>query len=165
MVNLRVDVVRSHTKLLSSVVSIPQGETGLVQIFHLSFKEFMTMDDSKWPHHRHDLNSSSQKSKDCVLNTVMDVLKSLEFNMAKLPTSHKFNRDIDINLGECIEEHLRYCALHWTQHLFYRHSGQEQMILQFLESAALFWIEVLALLGSVSRAVVMMADLRTWAKV
>ena len=83
--------------------------------------------------------------------------KYLSFNICRLATSYVPNRrisDLEDRLTKFVPEYLSYAACNWKDHL---PNIQFPIVLQqelasFLRCKLLFWLELLSLLKSVSRA-------------
>jgi hypothetical protein len=169
LLNSDEDSVRRALTSLSAVIHAP--ETGVVQILHLSFREFMTSPKSKLYKHRTDLLCGTEKQKQEVASRVLQTMQTeLKFNICDLPTSHLKNVEmpgLGQKLNTCIPMYIRYCCCFWADHLAAVSINAENsaMARKFLETKSLFWLEVLSLLGMVSIASPALSKFITWSNV
>lgn len=94
--------------------------------------------------------------------TIMN--RELRFNICGLEDSFQLNVDVPIlpvRMAQNISESLRYVALFWLSHLRHFNSSKEDCdrVDAFLNSPkALFWIEVLSLLGVIEGDISILQD-------
>jgi energy-coupling factor transporter ATP-binding protein EcfA2 len=169
LLDLDEDSVREALTPLSAVVYVP--EAGVVQILHLSFREFMTSQISKQYKERVDLLCGTEEQKQGFASKVLQTMQTeLKFNICDLPTSHLKNAEmpgLGQKLDTCIPVYLRYCCCFWADHLAAVLINEEnsRIAKKFLETKCLFWLEVLSLLGMVSTASLALSKFIIWSNV
>jgi hypothetical protein len=169
LLNSDEDSVRRALTSLSAVIHAP--ETGVVQILHLSFREFMTSPISKLYKHRTDLLCGTEKQKqEFAIRVFRTMQTELKFNICDLTTSHLKNVEmpgLEQKLNTCIPMYIGYCCCFWADHLAAVSTNAENsaMARKFLETKCLFWLEVLSLLGMVSIASPALSGFIAWSNV
>lgn len=89
--------------------------------------------------------------------------RDLRFNICDLEDSHRLNKDVNdlpVRIARNISEALRYAALFWFYHLKQLGLGDyEEKACTFLNSPkALYWVELLSLLGAVEQGILILQD-------
>jgi hypothetical protein len=135
--------------VLKSLHALLYSEDNKVLSYHKSFPDFIfdcTRSKEFWcdkaAYHCHLTNSCFQ------------VMKGLKFNIANIPSSFIFDRDNQALAGE-IEQNispvLSYSCRNWDHHLSASDlafsNPIHEMLSEFLQLRALFWIEAMNLLG------------------
>nr|GAT47712.1 predicted protein [Mycena chlorophos] len=180
---LRMDVRQLHKylALLSAVVSVPalHKKQELVQLYHLSFREFLYAENILKQKNRGDLHCNSTLAQNCIFEKVMNVLQGkgqisysepkpgLQFNMARLPSSYL--RNSDMNVEDLVKRHipgyLQYGCRYWIEHAIQSNTDAARSdVYTFLKSHGIFWLEGLSLIGQVGRMTLMLEQLAQWLK-
>jgi hypothetical protein len=163
------DSVKQALTPLSAVIHAP--ETGAVQILHLSFREFMTSQNSKLYKEHVDLLCGTEEQKQEFASRVLQTMQTeLKFNICDLPTSYLKNAQmpgLEQKLNTCIPMYFRYCCCFWADHLTAVSINAENsgIAKKFLETKCLFWLEVLSLLGMMLTASSALSKFIVWSKV
>ncbi|EIN08621.1 hypothetical protein PUNSTDRAFT_134998 [Punctularia strigosozonata HHB-11173 SS5] len=143
--------------ILGSMGSLLYGVTqidSLIRPLHSSFREFL-LDPQRSGNYHVDLTSSNAVIAHSSMRTMNN---SLSFNMCKLDTSYLLNTDYP-DMAERIQRGISpamiYSSRHWAAHLRNAVLSPSLMVLidRFLREKALFWLEALSVLGSISLAV------------
>ncbi|KAJ5816310.1 NACHT and WD40 domain protein [Penicillium robsamsonii] len=144
-----------HTRLnsLHSVLSVPNDETSPIQLFHLSFRDFLLSPetrektvfwiDEKEMHHR--------LSKRCFL-----ICENLRRNICELPSDGTQRENIDRQtINRFLPPELQYACRYWAHHLVLCIDMYTvvQDVLLFLKRHFLHWVEAMSLLGLTSEVV------------
>ena len=153
-------------KFMGSLLSGVSGRTNPVKMLHASFADFLVSSERSGRFFV-DLRLAD---RDLTLASLSLMQQQLRFNICNLPTSYLPN-DRVIGLPALIQRHipvsLSYASLYWASHL--KDTLPELLvygiILDFLNSKLLFWLEVMSLLGSVRDLPLIISDLLVWAQV
>ncbi|KIK50712.1 hypothetical protein GYMLUDRAFT_182380 [Collybiopsis luxurians FD-317 M1] len=139
---------------------------GCVYIYHKSFLDFLL--DPKRAGEEIVCNAASQHgviTRHCF--AIMNL--SLKFNMCNLPSSFLLDSeiaDLEKIVAGSINNSLRYCCLFWADHLMKALQDIEEDFLNLLnefgEIKAIFWIEVMNLLGTGRRSYETMRTFKQW---
>ncbi|CAE6486418.1 unnamed protein product [Rhizoctonia solani] len=147
---------------LQSVVHVPE-DNSLISALHTSFPEYML----------HRLRSKGfhcdePKSNEMLAYRCFHVMKSeLKFDICELETSYLTDdqvNDLEARVTRCISPTLSYACRNWSSHMSLAPSQgiMRDMLLDFLSSRLLFWIEVLSLTHSIGAGASMMQQAQTW---
>jgi energy-coupling factor transporter ATP-binding protein EcfA2 len=168
LLDIDVEDLRSTLNPLSAVIRVPETLGDVVQIRHLSFREFMT---SKIQETRSDLLCGTEEQQCSLVSDMLCLMdKELQFNICQLPTSYLRNReisDLPTRLERYVPDHLRYSCRFWVDHLVattYRADCVEKVAIIFYEKF-LFWLEVMSLLGMMSFTPLALSKLIVWVNV
>jgi hypothetical protein len=103
------------------------------------------------------------------------MVTQLRFNICKLEDSRLANEDIKdlpLRIKENLSEALQYSCLHWSNHLCSLPDDGDQRALvldglkEFFEGVyALFWVEVLSIMGVVPTGAPSLRRVTSWVKV
>lgn len=154
LLRLDPEVLQGILLSLSAVIHVSDTPGVLVQIIHLSFREFMT---SHIQLTRPEILCGTPTQQQALASDLMKVMQlELKFNICDLPTSYLQNvdmPDLQFRLDRCIPGHLRYACQFWVDHLVVSYDSHgAQMATHLLFEKFLFWLEVLSLLGMVKCA-------------
>ena len=157
MAGVRLDLVKMWVADLSSLLYRDEGANGGVRVRHLSISDFFLSDDCPSDYHIDFQNANVELGIACLKNMV----DQLCFNICKLEDSRLANSDVDdlpSRIKENISDALQYSCLYWSDHLcFGANNGNPRVwesLRKFFEGPyALFWIEVLSIMGRVSLGV------------
>jgi len=150
LAGVREDLVKMWIEELGSLLYRDEGANGGIRVRHLSISEFFVSDC----HNDYQVNlrdANVQLGIACLEN----MLEQLRFNICNLEDSRLANddvKDLPKRIKENISDALQYCSLYWSNHLcFTPDTGDRRVwenLRRFFEGPyALFWVEVLSLVG------------------
>ncbi|KIK49683.1 hypothetical protein GYMLUDRAFT_1006051, partial [Collybiopsis luxurians FD-317 M1] len=158
-----VEAVRNAIEAFYAIAYISEKDN-CVYIYHKSFLDFLL--SSQRAGDQLVCNASVHHgviAKHClkVMNT------SLKFNVCNLPSSFFLDSEIsdfDTKIAGSINNSLQYCCLFWVDHLMKALLGVEVLNLwnEFGKIKAIFWIEVMNLLGAGRRSYEIMRTFKQW---
>ncbi|CUA74710.1 putative WD repeat-containing protein all2124 [Nostoc sp, PCC 7120] [Rhizoctonia solani] len=154
--------VWSALQSLRSVVHVPEN-SNLISTLHASFPEYM-LDESR----SKELWCNEFKSNEAMVHRCFDVMKAeLRFNICGLDSSYLTDDqvgDLEARVARCISPTLSYACRYWASHLQVTPPSDDthHMILDFLSTQLLFWMEVLSLSGCIGIGAPMMQQAQTW---
>lgn len=165
LLDMPVSLVHTTTQRLSAILNVPDcfDSSKPLGFLHLSFRDFLIdkkrcKADGFWV----DPGLRRGELAKCCFRVMAGLLKHDICNL-KLPGYAVADIE-DAVLRACIPEELRYACRYWVQHI---HDSDHALKTPLLESAYSFvkehflhWVEVLALLGGFSKAILMLRDLR-----
>ena len=151
---VRLDLVKTWMETLGSLLYRDQGANGGIRVRHLSISEFFLSNGCPSDYHVDLQNANVELGNTCLKKMV----EQLHFNMCRLEDSRLPNSDVHdlpLRIGENISDALQYSCLYWSNHLcFGANNGNLHVwesLRKFFEGPyALFWIEVLSVMGRVS---------------
>ena len=154
LAGVRDGLVRIWVAGLSSLLYRDEGANGGVRIRHLSVSDFFISSDCHGDYrvNLHDVNV--QLGITCLKTMV----EQLRFNICNLEDSRIANADIqDLSsrIRQNISDPLQYGCIYWSNHLCFTPKNGDSLVQgvlnEFFEGPyALFWIEVLSIMGMVS---------------
>ena len=153
MAGVRLDLVKMWVMNLGSLLHEDEGANGGIRIRHLSILDFFLSDDCHSDYHV-DLQNANVGLGLACLNIMVE---QLCFNICKLEDSRLTNADVDdlpSRVKENIPDALQYSCLYWSNHLCFGANHGNQLLWESLRTffggpCALFWIEVLSVMGRV----------------
>ena len=153
---------------LHSLLLVPDHKTSPVQVFHKSFPDFL-MDRERCIDGRFFINPSvhHQEILSSCLSLMKDRLKSNMCHLDGCPILSKV-RDVSARRTQYIGDALEYACQFWAKHLVEVPSsgggveGVCEAIDQFFSTCLLFWIEVLAVMGSLDSSVHAINNIQQW---
>ncbi|KAJ5404019.1 hypothetical protein N7509_003890 [Penicillium cosmopolitanum] len=144
--------VQSRLNTLQSVVSVPKDSDALVQLLHLSFREFLVDHSASAEFWIDERAGHIQLAEDC-----LDCMnRGLKRDICRLSNPGVRRHDIGKAVfGNHVPPELRYACRYWIRHLG---NGDESVISwrlveDFLKLHFLHWLEVMSLLGWVSETI------------
>jgi len=151
LAGVRADLVKMWVEELGSLLYRDEGANGGIRVRHLSISEFFVSRDCHSDYQVNPRDANVQLGITCLKK----MIEQLRFNICKLEDSRIANgdvKDLPKRIKENISDALQYCSLHWSNHLcFTPDTGDRHVwenLRRFFEGPyALFWIEVLSLLG------------------
>ena len=151
LAGVRPDLVKMWVEDLGSMFYRDEGANGGVRVRHLSISEFFVSDDCPGDF-RVNLRGTNTVLGVACLETMVEQLR---FNICELEDSRLANsdvKDLASRIKENISEALQYSSLYWTNHLcFAPDTGGGRVwdkLRKFFEGPyALFWVEVLSIMG------------------
>ena len=150
LAGVRLDLVEMWVVDLGSLLYRDKGTNGGIRVRHLSISDFFLSNDCHRDYHV-DLRGSNVDLGIACLKTMV---KHLRFNICKLEDSRLANAavdDLESRIKENISDALQYSSMYWSNHVcFDDATGDWETLRRFFEGPyALFWIEVLSLMGVV----------------
>ena len=150
LAGVRLDLVKMWAVDLGSLLYQDDGANGGIRVRHLSISDFFLSDDCHSDYHV-DLRGANVDLGIACLNTMIN---QLCFNICKLEDSRLANAaidDLESRIKENISDALQYSCVYWTNHVCFEDAtGDWENLRGFFEGPyALFWIEVLSLVGMV----------------
>ena len=171
LAGVRLNLVKKWMDDLSSLLYRDEGANGGIRVRHLSISEFFVSDGHPSDYQVNLRDSNVQLSIACLKTMV----GQLRFNICKLEDSRLANADIEdlpSRIKENISDPLQYSSLYWSNHLcFASHdiNGDRCVwgtLKAFFEGLyALFWIEVLSIMGMVPIGAPSLRRVISWIKV
>jgi hypothetical protein len=161
------NLVKKWVDDLSSLLYRDDGANGGVRVRHLSISDFFVRDRSEY---QVDLQDAQVQTGIASLRTMV---QQLHFNICGLEDSRLANKDIPSlpsRIKENISDALQYSSLYWSNHLCFTPDNGHPVVWGRLEEFfqrlyALFWIEVLSIMGRVPIGVPSLRRVISWAKV
>ncbi|KIK50341.1 hypothetical protein GYMLUDRAFT_104799, partial [Collybiopsis luxurians FD-317 M1] len=159
------EAVRNAIEAFYAIAYISEKDN-CVYIYHKSFQDFLLSSEragdqlvcNASAHHRVIANHCF-----AIMNT------SLKFNICNLPSSFLLDSeiaDLDKRVLDSINKSLQYCCLFWVDHLMKSIQGVEGDLLNLLNEfgqiKAIFWIEVMNLLGTGRRSYETIKTFKQW---
>jgi hypothetical protein len=170
LAGVRDNLVRMWMAALGALLYRDEGANGGIRIRHLSVSDFFVSNDCPGDYRVSLHNANVQLGISC-LKTMMGRLR---FNICKLEDSRLANadvQDLSSRIQQNISDALQYSCIYWSNHLcFAPNRGDSRVwesLKQFFEGpCALFWIEVLSIMGMVSIGVPSLRRvISTWVRV
>ena len=151
LAGVRIDLVKTWVANLGSLLYREEGADGGIRVRHLSISDFFLGDDTHGDYHI-DLREANAHLGNACLKTMVEQLR---FNICNLKDSRLANaaiNDLQSRIKENISDALQYSSVYWSDHLcFDPEKGDWEGLRTFFEGPyALFWIEVLSIMGMVS---------------
>jgi len=151
LAGVRPDVVKMWVDDLGSMLYRDEGASGGIRVRHLSISDFFVSDYCQGDYQVNLRDANINLGIACLEKMV----EQLRFNICGLEDSRLANADV-IELASRIEENisdaLQYSSLYWSNHLCFTPGTGERrvwdMLRKFFEGPyALFWVEVLSIMG------------------
>ena len=151
LAGVELSVVKTWVDDLSSLLYRDEGANGVIRVRHLSVSDFFVSNHCE---HKIDVQDAHAQLGTTCLQTMINQLR---FNICKLDDSRLANADIhDLpsRINENIRDALQYSSVFWSDHLCFipdngNWGGWESLRKFFEGPYALFWIEVLSIMGVV----------------
>ena len=170
LAEVRTDLVKMWMATLSALLYRDEGANGGIRIRHLSISDFFVSSDCEGDYRVNLEDTNVQLGITCLKT----MIEQLCFNICKLEDSRRANTDIqDLSsrIHGNISDPLQYSCICWSNHLCFipnnGDSGVWEYLKKFFEGPyALFWVEVLSLVGRVSIGVPSLRRVvSTWVRV
>ena len=169
LAGVKPNIVKKWVDALSSLLCRDEAANRGIRVRHLSVYDFFVSDRCDYQVNVRD--AGMQLGIACL--KVMTT--QLRFNICKLEDSRLANTevgDLPSRVKENISDPLQYSCLHWSDHLCLPPANRDQCVLvlgslkKFFEGLyALFWIEVLSIMGMVPIGVPGLRKLVSWVRV
>ena len=151
LAGVRPDVVRIWVEDLGSMFYRDEGASGGIRVRHLSISEFFVSDNCPGDYQVNPRGANAELGMACLEKMV----EQLRFNICGLEDSRLANADVKglaSRVKENISDPLQYSSLYWTNHLCFTPDNSEGRVWnnlrKFFEGPyALFWVEVLSIMG------------------
>jgi len=145
------DLVKMWVDDLGSMFYRDEGASGGIRVRHLSISDFLVSDDCQADYQVNLREANAQLGIVCLEKMV----EQLRFNICGLEDSRLANADVKglpSRIKENISDALQYSSLYWSNHLCFTPGTREgrllDMLRKFFEGPyALFWVEVLSIMG------------------
>ena len=151
MVGVRPDLVKMWVADLGSMLYRDERASGGVRVRHLSISDFFVSGDCQADYQVNLRDANVELGITCLSM----MAKQLRFNICKLEDSRLANNDVNdlpSRIKENISDTLQYSSLYWSNHLCFSPNTDDRRVWESLRKIfegphALFWIEVLSILG------------------
>jgi hypothetical protein len=151
LAGVRPDLVKMWVADLGSMLYRDEGASGGIRVRHLSISDFFVSDGCEGDYQVNLQDANVEMGIACLKTMV----EQLRFNICKLEDSRLANddvKDLRSRIKENISDALQYSSLYWSNHLcFTADTGDRRVwesLRKFFEGPyALFWIEVLSIMG------------------
>ena len=169
LAGVKANLVKAWVDALSSLLYRDEAASRGIRVRHLSVYDFFVSD-------RCDYQVNVQDADVQLGIACLKVMTTqLRFNICTLDDSRLANAevgDLPSRVKENISDPLQYSCLHWLDHLRLPPANSDQCILvlgslnEFFEALyALFWVEVLSIMGMVPIGVPRLRKLASWVRV
>jgi len=151
LAGVKLNLVKIWVDDLGSMFYRDQGASGGIRVRHLSISDFFVSDCSQGDYQVNLRDANVNLGIACLEKMV----EQLRFNICGLEDSRLANADVK-GLASRIKEHisdaLQYSSLYWPNHLCFTPDTRERRLLDMLRKFfegpyALFWVEVLSIMG------------------
>ena len=165
---LKKSGISTTVRFLHSLLLIPDNEADPIRVFHKSFPDFL-MDSERCKDTRFYINPSVHHQE--ILFSCLNLMKGrLKRNTCNLDDYVILRnvRDISTRWKEHIGDALGYACKFWSKHLveISSNSGDVEEVCgaidEFFKTCLLFWIEVVAVMGSLELSVHAINDVQQW---
>ena len=151
LAGVRPDLVKMWVEDLGSMFYRDEGAGGAIRVRHLSVWDFFVSNDCPGDY-RVNLRETDMVLGIACLETMVEQLR---FNICGLEDSRLANsdvKDLASRIKENISDALQYSSLYWSNHLCFAVDTSERRtrdeLSKFFEGPyALFWVEVLSIMG------------------
>jgi WD40 repeat protein len=159
---LAVDEINATLEPLRSVLNVPEDETSPVQLFHLSFRDFL-LDKNRCPDTRFLIDEKTAHNNlfICCLNLMS---KNLRRDMCELRLPGALAVEVEKSKVEGhVPPEVQYACRHWLSHLQRCDISLNEIeqVHKFLQEHLLHWIEALSLIGNMFDGVVIVRTLES----
>jgi len=169
LAEVKPNLVKKWVDALSSLLYRDKAANKGIRVRHLSVYDFFVSDRSNY---QVDLRDTGVQLGITCLRVMTTQLR---FNICKLEDSRLPNadiKDLPFRVKENILDPLQYSCLHWSNHLCFPLDSRDQYVLvleslkKFFEGLyALFWVEVLSVMGVVPIGIPSLRRLLSWIRV
>jgi len=167
LAGVRSNLVKKWVNDLSSLLYRDEAANGGVRVRHLSISDFFVSDHCAY---QVNLEEANVQVGIACLKTMVEQLR---FNICKLEDSRLANTDIhDLTsrTNEHISDALQYSSLYWSNHICSTPDNGDRLVWGTLKKIfgglyALFWVEVLSIMGVVPIGAPSLRRVISWAKV
>ena len=151
LAGVKPDLVKMWVDDLGSMLHRDEGPNGRIRVRHLSITDFFVSDDGHADYKVNLRDANVQLGIACFEK----MFEQLRFNICRLEDSRLANddiKDLPWRIKENISDALQYSSLNWSNHLCFTPNTGDQRVWEnlrkFFEGPyALFWVEVLSVMG------------------
>jgi len=151
LAGVRPDVVKTWVDDLGSMLYRDERASGGIRVRHSSISNFFVSDYCQADYRVNLREANAQLGIACLEKMV----EQLRFNICGLEDSRVANADVEglaLRIKENISDALQYSSLYWSKHLCLTPDTRERRLLDMLRKFfggpyALFWVEVLSIMG------------------
>jgi len=151
LAGVKPDLVKMWVEDLGSMFYRDEGASGGIRVRHLSILDFFVSDNC---HGDYQVNLGDANVK-LGIACLEKMVEQLRFNICGLDDSRLANANVEglaSRIKENVSDALQYSSLYWSNHLcFTPNTGETRvwdMLRKFFEGPyALYWVEVLSLMG------------------
>jgi len=171
LTGVRPNLVEKWVDALSSLLYRDEGANGAIRVRHLSISDFFLSDRCEY---QGNLREAHAQQGTACLETMVNPVKGLRFNICNLEDSRLANadiRDLPSRVKQNVSDPLQYSCLHWSNHLCSSATRDERLLVlgglkEFFGGLyPLFWIEVLSIIGMVPIGAQSLRRLLSWIRV
>jgi len=147
---------------LHSVLNVPEDESSPIELFHLSFRDFL-LDKKRCPDPRFWIDEKTAHN-DLFIRCFELMSEHLMRDMCSLRLPGALASEIKKSKVEkCLFFDVQYACRYWVEHLQRGNFDpcNYGQIHKFLEEHFLHWLEALSLMGKMSEAVLMITALQS----
>jgi hypothetical protein len=151
LAGVRTNLVKMWVVDLGSMLQRDEGASGGIRVRHLSISDFFVSDGCQANYQVNPLDANMELGITCLQKMV----EQLRFNICGLEDSRLANddvKDLPTRIKKTISDALQYCSLYWSNHLCLTPDTGDRRVWEILKRFfegpyALFWIEVLSIMG------------------
>jgi hypothetical protein len=152
---------------LHSLIQVPDADNEAPHVYHLSFSDFI-IDPTRCTDGDLVVDVDSAE-RDVLLSCFGHLSSQLHRNMAGIDDPSLPHSEIDgfeTKLANTVSPELRYACLYWASHLTKTKDVHAEIVWPYLQTfltrGLLWWIETMALLGTLGDAVESIVQVRAW---
>jgi hypothetical protein len=151
LAGVNLDLVKMWVDDLGSMLYRDEGASGGIRVRHLSISDFFVREDCQADYQVNPRDANVELGIACLEK----MIEQLRFNICGLEDSRLANADVKglaSRIKENISDALQYSSLYWSNHLCFTPDTSNERVgdtlMKFFEGPyALFWIEVLSIMG------------------
>ena len=158
LAGVRSDLVKMWVQELSSMLYRDEGVSGGIRVRNVTMSDFFISDYCPTDYQVNLRDANVRLGIACLKKMV----QQLCFNICKLEDSRLANddvKDLPSRIKENISDTLQYSSVHWSNHLCFTSNTDDRCVWEGLREffegpRALYWIEVLSILGMLGIGIV-----------
>jgi hypothetical protein len=160
LVGLPKRVIYPRLNSLHSVLRVPDDETLPIELFHLSFRDFLLSPETRM---KTQFWVDEKKTHYILATRCLSVCQNLRKNICGLPSDGTQRAQIGYQtIDRCLPAELQYSCRYWAHHLVRsKHPNAVKDSFLFLRKYFLYWIEAMSILGLASELVGIIRLLQT----
>jgi hypothetical protein len=160
LVGLPKRVIYLRLNSLHSVLRVPDDETLPIELFHLSFRDFLLSPETRM---KTQFWVDEKKTHYILATRCLSVCQNLRKNICGLPSDGTQRAQIGYQtIDRCLPAELQYSCRYWAHHLVRsKHPNAVKDSFLFLRKYFLYWIEAMSILGLASELVGIIRLLQT----
>ncbi|VUC26081.1 unnamed protein product [Clonostachys rosea] len=161
LLDISTDRIHDRLDMLHSVLHIPSSPKDPVRMLHLSFRDYLVDTSNKTDFWVDERATHEHLARRCLI-----IMKhGLRKNPCNIHSPGTHRRSINPDAIEAaLPPELQYSCLHWMHHTAKTISTVEdtEVILQFMKSQLLYWLEAMAIIGRGSECLGILRSLQDW---